>query len=331
MRRRPLLTGAAAVAMGTGIALRVGAQADRVKRIGVLTTLPRDHSTAAPFWAIAVDEMKRLGWEEGRNLAFDVRASMGDPAKLQSDAEQLVAAKVDLIHPDHNGAVSAAMRATTTIPIVMIADAATEHGFAQSLARPGGNVTGVIFLAHDEIGRVLSLLREMRPGLARIGMPINLENPIGRAYFRSWETVVAVAGIKLFALPIMRELPDVAPSLRAALREQVQALLLPILPLLNANGPAWDQINAWAIEHKVVTRGSLLSRGKSVVTFGANVEALVRLTQAQIDRVLRSANPAVTPIMQPTVFDVVVNQKLARAVGWPAPASVLLQATEVIE
>jgi putative ABC transport system substrate-binding protein len=330
MRRRPLLTGAAVV-VGAGIALRSAAQEALVKRVGVLTTLPRDHPAAAPFWAIGADEMKRLGWEEGRNLAFDVRASMGDPAKLQSDAEQLVAAKVDLLHADHNAGVSVAMRATTTIPIVMIADAATEHGFAQSLARPGGNVTGVIFLAHDEIGRVLSLLREMRPGLARIGMPINLENPIGKSYFRSWETVVVAASIRLFALPIMRNLADVAPSLQAAQREQVQALLLPILPLLNANGPAWDQINAWAIEHKVVTRGSLLSRGKSVVTFGANVEALVRLTQRQIDRVLRGANPAVTPIMQPTIFDVVVNQKLARAVGWPAPTSVLLQATEVIE
>jgi putative ABC transport system substrate-binding protein len=331
MRRRALLTGAATVAMGTGISLRSAAQGARAKRIGVLTTLPRDHPDAAPFWAMAADELKRLGWEEGRNLALDVRPSMGDPAKLRADAEQLVAAKVDLIHADHNGGVSAAMQATKTIPIVMIADAATEHGFAQSLARPGGNVTGVVFLAHDEIGRVLSLLREMRPGLARIGMSINLDNPIGKAYFSSWNTVVTAVGIKLSALPVMRELADVAPSLQAAQREQVQALLLPILPLLNANSPAWDQINAWAIEHKVVTRGSLLARGKSVVTFGANVEALVRLAQAQIDRVLRGANPAVTPIMQPTVFDVVVNQKLARAVGWPAPTSVLLQATEVIE
>jgi ABC-type uncharacterized transport system substrate-binding protein len=106
---------------------------------------------------------------------------------------------------------------------------------------------------------------------------------------------------------------------------------LPILPVLYTDSPAWEQINAWAIEHKVVTRGSLLARGKTVVTFGANVEALIRLTQSQIDRVLRGANPAITPILQPTVWDTVVNQKPARAVGWSAPNSVLLQATEVIQ
>lgn len=265
MKRRPLLAGAAAIAVGPGIALRGAAQGTRTRRIGVLTTLPRDHPDAAPFWAIAADELKRLGWEEGRNLAIEVRPSMGDPAKLRADAEQLAAAHVDLIHADHNNAVAAAMRATKTTPIVMIGDAATEHGFAQSLARPGGNVTGVTFLGHDEIGRVLSLLREVRPGLARMGMTINLDNPFGKAYFESWNAVATSVGIKLLALPIMRTLADVAPCLQVAQREQVQALLLPILPLLTANSPAWDQINAWAIEHKVVTRGSLPARGRSVV------------------------------------------------------------------
>jgi putative ABC transport system substrate-binding protein len=325
------LSGAAAAALGPGVGLPSAAQATGVKRVGVLTILPRDHPNAAAYWAIGMQELERLGWQEGRNLVLDVRASMGDPAKLQADAEQLVAAKVDLIHVDHASGVAAAVRATKTIPIVMIADAAIEHGFAQSLARPGGNVTGVVFLAHDEIGRVLSLLREMRPRLARIGIPVNPESPIGKAYLRTWETVSTAVDIKVFALPNMRALTDVKACLQAAEREQVHVLVLPILPVLNADSPAWEEINAWAIRHKVVTRGSLLARGKSVITFGANVEALVRLAQTQIDRVLRGASPAVTPIMQATVFDVVVNQKLARAVGWPAPTSVLLQATEVLE
>jgi putative ABC transport system substrate-binding protein len=117
--------------------------------------------------------------------------------------------------------------------------------------------------------------------------------------------------------------------LEAAAREQVQALIMPILPILSK--AVWQQITAWAIEHKVVTRGPLQWRNEVVVTFGTNLEELERLFVAQVDRVLRGADPAGTPFLQVTTWETIVNLRLARAVGWPIPRSVLLQATQVIE
>jgi putative ABC transport system substrate-binding protein len=104
---------------------------------------------------------------------------------------------------------------------------------------------------------------------------------------------------------------------------------MPILPILSK--AVWQQITAWAIEHKVVTRGPLQWRNEVVVTFGTNLEELERLFVAQVDRVLRGADPAGTPFLQVTTWETIVNLRLARAVGWPIPRSVLLQATQVIE
>ena len=137
------------------------------------------------------------------------------------------------------------------------------------------------------------------------------------------------AGMRVIALPLPRAPADIAPMLDAAARAQVQALRMWFLPVLS---PAvWQQIGTWAIEHKVVTMGTLLSRGEAVICFGPELQEQARLHAEQIDRVLRGARPAETPILQPTRWEIVVNQKLARAVGWPAPRAVLLQATEVIE
>lgn len=160
-------------------------------------------------------------------------------------------------------------------------------------------------------------------------MPAALADRAFKVWFDSVEAEAAPVGVRVVALPLPRAAADIAPMLDAAARERVHALRMAFLPVLS---PAvWQQISAWAIEHKVVTLGSLLSRGEAVICFGPQPDAQARQRAQQLDRVLRGANPAETPIQQPTRWDIVVNQKLARAVGWPAPQSVLLQATEVIE
>lgn len=202
-------------------------------------------------------------------------------------------------------------------------------GLAQSLRRPGGNVTGVSFQAAEENGRVLALLRDIRPGLGRVGVPVDLREAGWRIWFEGFEKPAMPAGIRIVALPLPHAPADIAPMLDAATREQVHALIVPILPVLSK--AVWQQITAWAIKHKVVTRGPLAWRDEVVVTFGTNVEELGRLWIAQADRVLRGADPAETPFLQVTTWETVVNPQLARAVGWPLPRSVLLQATQVIE
>lgn len=328
MNRRNTLKTCAAMAVLPWAAPRVFAQTHGVKRVGVLTTLPRDHPIAAPYWKRGLKRLKQLGWEEGRNLVFEFRVG-ADPDTLREGAEQLVAAQVDLIYADGDGPAAFAFRATKTIPIVMHGGAAVELGYAQSLARPGGNVTGVVYQALDQSGKSLSQLLAMRPGLAIIGMPLTRGRSLGDAWYESWNAVAAPRGIRIAVLPALRTLADVAPMLDAATREQIHALVTPNLPFLKGEG--WRQIGAWAAQHRVVTYGSILARGEAVIAFGANLDEPFRLTTMQLDRVLRGANPAEVPIMQPTMFDVVVNRKLARDVGWPAPAAVLSQATEVLD
>jgi len=228
-----------------------------------------------------------------------------------------------------DGPAFAAKGATTTIPIVAMSAFPVEIGLVQSMSRPGANITGVSFQAAEENGRVISLLRDMRPGLTRVGVPVQLSDSGWRIWFEGFERPAGPVGIRVIPLPLPHSAGDIAPMLEAAAREQVQALIMPILPLLSK--AVWQQITAWAIEHKVITRGPLLWRNEVVVTFGTNVEESERLFATQIDRVLRGANPAETPFLQVTTWETIVNLRLARAVGWPVPRSVLLQATQVIE
>jgi putative ABC transport system substrate-binding protein len=274
-----------------------------------------------------VELLKARGWVEGRNLRFEFRDATTEG--IESAARQLVAAKVDLILCFTDSATRAASAATTTIPIVAMSSAPVELGLVKSLGRPGGNITGASFQAAEENGRVLELLREIRPGLVRVGVPANLDNLGWRNWFEGFERPGERAGIRIVALPLPRSATDIAPMLDAAAREQVQALVMPILPFMNK--ALYDQITAWAIAHKVVTRGPLVWREEAVLTFGANADEFGRLFISQVDRVLRGANPAETPFLQVTTWETIVNQRLARAVGWPVPRSLMLQATQVIE
>jgi putative ABC transport system substrate-binding protein len=303
------------------------AQGAAVKRIGVLSFLPRERWPQG--WERGFEDLPRRGWIEGRNLHFEYRDGVSDPQGLYGAARRLVESKVDLITCLLDDAAFAAKGATTTIPIVAISAFPVEIGLVQSMSRPGGNVTGVSFQANDENGRVLALLRDIRPGLALVGVPVNLGELGWRIWFDGYQKPAGPAGIRMVPLPLPWTPNDIAPMLEVAVREQVQALIMPILPLLSK--AVWQQITAWAIEHKVITRGPLQWRNDVVMTFGTNLEELGRLFVAQIDRVLRGANPAETPFLQVNTWETIVNLPLARAVGWPIPRSVLLQATQVIE
>jgi putative ABC transport system substrate-binding protein len=324
LRPRPVI-----VALGGVFAVPVGSratpQAQPAKRIGVMTPYPPDEALTK----VVADAFKARGWELGRNPISLERTGPRDAKGWDDAARELAAAKVDLIVAYGDTTTAAAMRATRTIPIVATSSAPVELGFAQTLARPGGNVTGMSAQSQDENGRVLSLLRDIRPGLATVGIPLLRTNPVSRGWFDSFVEAARPTGIRIAALPNPASAADIAPMLDAAKAERIHALVMPMLPFLTSS--VWQPITAWAIEQRVVTRGSLLSRGDAVLAFGANFPAFLRLHVDQIDRVLRGADPATTPFLQPTVWDTVVNQRLARAVGWPAPQSVLLQATEVIQ
>lgn len=174
--------GVALCAWNTPVAL---AQPQMPKRVGFLSLTPRESwpTPGKTGWQQAVDLLKQHDWVEGRNLQFEFRDAQTDAEGLDGAARQLVVAKVDLIMTLNDTFTRAALRATRTIPIVAISFGPVKIGLAQSLRRPGGNVTGVSFQAAEENGRVLALLRDIRPGLGRVGVPVDLREAGWRIWF----------------------------------------------------------------------------------------------------------------------------------------------------
>jgi putative ABC transport system substrate-binding protein len=302
----------------------------RAARIGVLSSYPPANAGAAASWSSFYAELASRGWVQGRNLAVEGRYTEGHPERDAAFAEELVAARVDLILATNSGAVAAARRATSSIPIPIVmvnVSHPVEAGFVASLARPGGNVTGVTNQASDMQGKFVELLRAVRPATTRIGVVWSPDNAGSALAFRDVQAVARGQGLALLSLPVERP-ADLQALLTGALRDGVQALIVHPTP---AVVPAWRQIQAWAVEHRVLTLGQAQwVREGFLLSYWANTPDLFRIGATFVDRILRGAAPAELPIEQPTRFELVVNVKTATALGLTIPPSLLLRADEVI-
>ena len=328
MKRRALMSLVTSAALGA--TPPSSAQTPRVARIGFLGYRPPSDPQTALLWKDIVDELARLGWEDGRNLVIERRSALNDPRNYPAQAEELVAARVELIFAPGDAAAAAAFKATKTIPIVMHGVAAVELGYARSLARPGGNVTGFVYQALDFYAKEFDIVRGIRPDLKKLALAWRPDDsPVAALGARNWLAAAQQHGVGLVLLPAPQSLADIDALLAAAKGEGVQALVVGIRPFLL--GAGWQKINAWAIDHKVLPYAGTWARGEVVAAFGPVVPEIWRVTLGHVDRILRGAKPADIPIEQPTRFDLVINRKLARAMGLTIPLSVLLQATEVIE
>lgn len=273
--------------------------------------------------------MSDRGWEEGRNLVVVARRAGGDPSRFPALARELVAERVDVILAISDQAAEAAVQASRTVPVVMQGLAPVEFGLAKSLARPGGNVTGVVYQVPDYAGKQIGLLRALHPRLHRLGMVEIPSSLSWRIWHRSWLDTTRQMGLELVTVPWPFTSADIADTLAAAERERVQSLEFSLNFMLH--GAGWQQIGTWALRHKVLTSGADVHRGEAMLSFGANSQRFLILLVDQLDRVLRGAEPATLPIQQPTVFDIVVHRGQLRAIGLDVPRSVLVQATEVID
>ncbi len=244
-------------------------------------------------------------------------------------AKELVDARVDVIFADGEGPAIAAFNATRSIPIVMHGTDPVAAGMAKSLARPGGNVTGMVYGADEYAGKQLDLLRAIQPELKRMGTYFIPGTSRSEIIFARWTAEAAKVGVTMVKLPFPWAVADIDATLAAALRERVQAVDFGLNFALK--GAGWQQITAWAISNKVLTSASEYARGEAAVTFGANGPRFTSQLFDQLDRVLRGAKPADVPIQQPMVFDTVINRRIVKAIGLTVPRSVLLQATEVID
>ena len=305
------------------------AQPSRVARLGLLATFPATVPGAALQWAAFFGELVTRGWVEGRNLLVEGRYNQGHAERDDALATELWAAQPDVILCTSSGAVDAARRMTRTIPIVMCGVShAVEAGFVVSMARPGGNVTGVTNQAGDMQGKFVEMLRSVRPGMKRLGVFWSPSNVGSALAFKDAELAATRMGLQVVSLPL-EQATDIERALQAADRAGVQALHVHPTPGV---GPAWRRIRDWSIHHKVATLGQAAwVREGFLMSYWASNTDIFRNAAGFVDRILRGARPADMPVEQPTRFELTLNLKTARALELKLPQALLLQADEVIE
>jgi putative ABC transport system substrate-binding protein len=327
MRRRKvlqLLGGATA----TMLAGPLAAHAQTVRRIGFMgnSTAALEANLVGPFR----DELRRLGYEEGRNAHIEYRWADGEYDRFPALVAELLAAKVDIIVTAGTPAALAVKRATKSVPLVMVAVGdPVGTGIVPSLARPGGNITGLSSVAPDLEGKRLELLRELIPTLAHV---VVFWNPLNAFHAGSLKQARAAADamrIKTLALEV-RKTEDLEAAFRAILRDKPDALLILAdrvylhdrEPMMNfATRNRLPSVSAY---RELVMAGGLMS-------FGPSYEDMHRRAAAYVDKILKGAKPGDLPVEQPTKFDLRVNLKAAKAIGLKIPETFLLRADEVIE
>jgi putative tryptophan/tyrosine transport system substrate-binding protein len=296
----------------------------RVYRIGYLsaTTAP---ATAPNLEGLRVG-MQELGYVEGQNYAIDVRYSEGKEEPLRTLAAELVALNVDVLVPSSDAATRAARQATSTIPIVFATlNDPVANGHIASLARPGGNATGVAQDAGQESSKRMDLLKEAFPRLTRVAA---LWNQTGALAFTDTEQAAQKLGVQVVSMEF-QDSSHLSTVLSTATTEKADGVIVMSGAQFN---PFAAQIVGFAAQNRLPAMypSTTYVPAGGLMIYGHNVPRLFHHAAAYIDKILKGANPADLPVEQPTTFDFVVNLKTAQALGLSFPESILLQATEVI-
>ena len=281
-------------------------------------------------WVAAfVQRLRELGWIEGRTIAIEYRWAEGRSARANEIAAEFVRLKVDVIVTHSAELVVAAKQATSVIPIVFgLAADPVGSGLVASLARPGGNVTGLSVQGTDLAGKRFELLREIVPGLRWLAVIANAGASGAVLEMREAQAAARALGLEV-ATPEIRRAEDIVPAFEA-LNGHAQALYVASDPLLYANRV---RINTLALGARLPTMHATREyvEAGGLMSYGANYPDLFRRAGDYVDKILRGEKPADLPVEQPTKFDLVVNLITAKVLGLTVPPTVLARADEVIE
>jgi len=325
MRRREFMTLVGGAAVAWPLAGRAQ-QAAKLPTIGFLGTPAA--SAWAPWTAAFVQRLRELGWIEGRTVAIQYRWAEGRAERWAEFAAEFVGLKVDVIVSGGNAAV-AAKRASTVVPIVFtMVDDPVGMGLVASLARPGGNVTGLAMQSTDVVGKRLALLREAVPDLRRLAIMANVEYPFAALEMDQAQTAVRTLGLDAAIFEIRRA-EDIAPAFEA-LKDRADALYVVGDALVMTHR---IRINTLALTARVPTMHVVreLVEVGGLMSYGANFSDLFLRAADYVDKILRGVKPGDIPVEQPTKFDLVINLTTARALGLTVPPTLLARADEVIE
>ena len=328
MNRRD--TGLALLAFGGTSLASFAQRQDRIWRVGFMAQINRPDPFDGHIFSALPRRLHELGYVEGRNLVLEWRFGDSRVERLPGLAAELVQAKVDVIVAAGTLSAIAAQKATATIPIVFgnVSDP-IRAGLVRSLARPEGNITGVASISAEISVKVMQMLFSLVPRASRLAVLINPLQPIHLTIAKDLQAAGLGARVKVLTFEAS-EPRDIEHAFAAMTRDGAEALLVPIEGLfIQQRG----QIADLATRHKLPsgsTDGEYAKQG-GLFSYGSNQHAMFRHAATYVDKILKGAKPADLPVEQPTVFELTINRKTARALSISIPQSMLISAHEVIE
>jgi putative tryptophan/tyrosine transport system substrate-binding protein len=306
------------------------ARAEQAAKPPIIAYLSPDAPSSEGQWIAAfVQRLHELGWIEGRTIEIEYRWVEGHAERLSAFADELVRLTVSVIVTGATPPTMAAKQATSVIPIVFAGSGdPVGSGLVASLARPGGNVTGVSNQSVDAVSKRVELLRDVVPNLRRLAVLTTDSNPVAMREAEKAQAAARALGVEVAPLHVRRA-DDIAPAF-AALDSHADALYVPAAPLFNSNANA---ISALALKARLPDVHSIREEvvAGGLLSYGASFADLYRRTAEMVDKILRGTKPADIPVEQPTKFDLVINLKTAGALGLTVPHNMLVLADEMIE
>lgn len=327
--RRSLVLALGAAALGASFG-SPGQQRGKVHRVGILSARRRPAALDSDYYGAFPRKLGELGYVEGKNLVLEWRFAAGAYERLPAMAADLVAAKVDVILALGPPGAAAAQKATTSIPIVMVVSTdPVAAGLVKSLARPGGNITGLSNLAADLSPKHLELLQAMVPKLARVGILLNPANPAHAGVLGNVRAATQKAGIELIPAQAS-SLQQIDDAYSALVRSSASAVIVALDPLFIqhvdeiAARSAKDRLPSIFANREYAEAGGLMS-------YGQNQVEIYRRAAVYTDKILKGSRPSALPVEQPTQLELVINRKTAAALGLVIPKPLLVSADRVID
>ena len=304
-------------------------QTGKVPRIGYLS--PTSPSVSPTRIEAFRQGLRELGYVEGKNIVIEYRYAEGKFDRLAALAAELVRLNVDLIVTTGPTVTRAAKETTTTVPIVMATDTdPVGNGFVASLARPGGNITGLSALAPELSGKQLELLKEILPRLSRVAVFGTSNNPGNAQMLKEVRLAAGAFGVKLQYLEV-RGLKGIETAFRAASKERAEAVLYLVAGLVDAGHRT--EITELALKSRLpaIYQSRRYVEDGGLMSYGVNIADLDRRAATYVDKILKGRTPADLPVEQPTKFELMINLKAAKQIGLTIPPNVLARADKVIK